>query len=93
MAYGAVLANGAHLVYGVRPAFASAEVSDNGTKVTVDFTEGVALSAMLQVLGDLVDIPQRDFLRAVVTLTVDGEEMIASDASLSGSSFILGLPS
>ena len=54
---------------------------------------GVAFSAMLQVLGGLVDVPLQDFLRAVVTLTVDGEEMIASYASLLGSSLILGLPS
>ena len=91
LAHEAIPADEGHLVDGVRPAFSSAEVSEDGTAVTVNFSEDVTLSSMLQLLGDAINIQQGTFLRAFVTLSVDGEGMIASSAGLSDSALTLSL--
>ena len=89
----AVPADERHLIDGVRPGFASAETSEDGAEVFVNFSEDVSLSPVLGLLGAAVDIQQRDLFRAVVSLTVDGHEVIASDAVLSGGTLTLVLPS
>ena len=79
-------------VDGVRPAFASAEVSEDGTEVAVTFTEEVTISPMLLAIGEALEIPAGDFIRAFVLLSVDGQKVIATGASLSGDTLTLVLP-
>ena len=91
LAHEAIAADDSHRVDGVRPAFDSAEVSEDGEQVAVNFSEAVALSSLLGKLGDAIDVSDEAFLRAFVSLTVGGEDVIASDAELSGSTLYLSL--
>ena len=92
LSHEAMAADKGHPVDGVRPGFASAEVSDDGAQVTVNFTEDVALSSAVRMLGDAVGVPEEAFFRAFVLLNVDGQDVVASDASLSGDTLTLVLP-
>ena len=68
LAHEAIAADDSHRVDGVRPAFDSAEVTEDGEQVAVNFSEAVALSSLLGKLGDAIDVSDEAFLRAFVSL-------------------------
>ena len=91
LAHEALPVHTGHPVDGVRPVFESAEISEDGAEATVNFTEGVALSSELEVIGEVINIQQEIFLKAFVFLTVEGQEAIAGNAELSGNTLTLSL--
>ena len=80
-----------HTVDGVRPTFTSAAVSEDGTQVVVTFSEALTPPSLLQWLSDTLNLPLGLFYRAVVDVTIGGEEVEMSDASLSGTNLTLTL--
>ncbi len=90
--HAAVAADDTQLVDAVPPAFSSAETSENGTEVTLTFSENIEVSSMLQTLSTLFDVNLDLFFRAVLDVVVDDDEFTEeTGATLSGNTIVLSL--
>ena len=73
------LADTGHRVDAVRPEFASAQVSNDGTQVAVTFNEGIESPAILRAFGVQTSLLQS----LALDVRVDGEIAVRSDAAVS----------
>ena len=86
----AVPADGVQLVDAIRPTFSSAETSEDGTEVTLTFSEDLMLPSMLSLLGVLFDVTLELFIRAVLDVVVDDDEFTEEvGATLDGNTIVL----
>ena len=74
-----------HRVDAVRPEFASAQVSNDGTQVAVTFNEGIQSPAILRAFGVQTSLLQS----LALDVRVDGEIAVRSDAAVSGDTVTL----
>ena len=79
------LADTGHRVDAVRPEFASAQVSNDGTQVAVTFNEGIESPAILRAFGVQTSLLQS----LALDVWVDGELAVRSDAAVSGDTVTL----
>ena len=74
-----------HRVDAVRPEFASAQVSNDGTQVAVTFNEGIRSPAILRAFGVQTSLLQS----LALDVRVDGEIAVRSNAAVSGDTVTL----
>ena len=75
----------------VSPVFVSARTDSAGENVIVTFSEEVFVSPLVRYVSDLFNEPLSPFLRAVMTVTVDGFVDHINQVSISGTELTLGL--
>ena len=75
----------------VSPVFVSASTDSGGANVIVTFSEEVLVSPLVRYVSDLFNEPLSPFLRAVMTVTVDGFVDHINQVSISGTELKLGL--
>ena len=73
------------------PVFVSARTDSAGENVIVTFSKEVTVSPLVRYVSDLFNEPLSPFLRAVMSVTVDGRTDILSAASLTGTELTLRL--
>ena len=80
-----------HKVDGIRPTFSSAETSEDGLTVEIEFSEDINVHPMIVSLSDLLDIELGRIIKAVAGITVNNRVVEPSNASISGSDITLTL--
>ena len=80
-----------HKVDGVAPTFETAEISEDGTKVTIAFTEDVDVSSQLHTLSTFAGVDVGVYLQVLVDIFADGHRMHTSSADISGAGLTLTL--
>ena len=73
------------------PVFVSARTDSAGENIIVTFSEEVFVSPLVRYVSDLFNEPLSPFLRAVMTVTVDGFVDHINQVSMSGTELTLGL--
>ena len=80
-----------HKVDGIRPTFSSAETSEDGLTVEIEFSEDINVHPMIVSLSDLLNIELGRIIKAVAGITVNNRVVEPSNASISGSDITLTL--
>ena len=75
----------------VSPVFVSVRTDSAGENVLVTFSEEVFVSPLVRYVSDLFNEPLSPFLRAAMTVTVDGFVDHINQVSISGTELKLGL--
>ena len=73
------------------PVFVSAATSTDGGQVVLTFSENITVPALLRSISRNVRVGLSRFFIAVVGVTVDGDEVIPTDAGLSGTNLAMTL--
>ena len=86
----AVAADDLQLVDAIRPTFSSAVTSEDGTEVTLTFSEDLMVPSMLSALGSLFGATLDLFFRAVLDVVVDDDVFTEEvGATLDGDTIVL----
>ena len=91
LAHEAVATDAGHKVDGVYPKFDTADISSDGTYINVNFTEYITVPEILRTISRSVNVDLGQFYIAVMSVTVDGDLVKPSSATINDAQLRLNL--